>query len=459
MLLARLQKFVSDDKKFVTIRQRRKIEESTKHTAKVVSKEDKEMIELLSLQEDKETFENYFGFRETPFGVTPDPRFFYSHPLYLEGLAALVYGIKAKKGLMLLTGEVGTGKTILLRKLMRQLETVQFVFISSSHITSYGLVELMIQDLGLVNKEKNRLEMIHLLKEHLLAQLAKGHSVALLIDEGQNLSNLETDEQKLLQIVLVGQPELATRLSKSSFRRIKQRIAIHHRLNSLQTIAEVEDYIRHRLRVVSYDGPEIFNREAIEAIWYYSAGTPRLINIICDSALAVTCQASKKKVSAYSVMKAASALLLERGHEAPMLGVSEVGAPRIKTPAGRIHQKRPETGGMEVNAGDRSARSVVYLRHTDQISMRQTEAKVPTVSGQFFDYMTRIATAAMGPMAHLVLRDQISALGESRDAFPQIKLRELIDSVSQEILNETMRVRFQDMMLQEMDTLAAGASN
>jgi len=453
------------------IRQRRRIEGfHKKHTAQVVSKEDKEMIELFSLQEDKETFENYFGFRETPFGVTPDPRFFYSHPLYLEGLAALVYGIKAKKGLMLLTGEVGTGKTILLRKLMRQLETVQFVFISSSHITSYGLVELMIQDLGLANKEKNRLEMIHLLNEHLLAQLAKGHSVALLIDEGQNLSddaleglctlsNLETDEQKLLQIVLVGQPELATRLSKSSFRRIKQRIAIHHRLNSLQTIAEVEDYIRHRLRVVSYDGPEIFNREAIEAIWYYSAGTPRLINIICDSALAVTCQASKKKVSAYSVMKAASALLLERGHEAPKLGVLEVGAPRVKTPAARINQKRSETSGIEVNAGDRPERSIVYLRDTDQVPMPQTAAKVPTVSGQFFDYMTRIATAAMGPMAHLVLRDQISALGESRDAFPQIKLRELIDLVSQEILNETMRVRFQDMMVQEMDTLEPCASN
>jgi type II secretory pathway predicted ATPase ExeA len=111
---------------------------------------------------------------------------------------------------MLLTGEVGTGKTILLRKLMRQLETtVQFVFISSSHITSYGLVELMIQDLGLVNKEKNRLEMIHELNEYLLQQLKKGHTVALLIDEGQNLSddaleglcslsNLETEEEKLL---------------------------------------------------------------------------------------------------------------------------------------------------------------------------------------------------------------------------------------------------------------------
>ncbi len=422
------------------------------------------MIELLRSQEDEGTFESYFGFRETPFGVTPDPRFFYSHPLYLEGLAALVYGIKAKKGLMMLTGEVGTGKTILLRKLMRQLETtVQFVFISSSHITSYGLVELMIQDLGLANREKNRTEMIHELNDHLLQQLKKGQTVALLIDEGQNLSddalqglcslsNLETEEEKLLQIVLVGQPELATRLSKSSFRRIKQRIAIHHRLYSLQTIGEVEDYIRHRLRIVGYEGPEIFNREAIEAVWYYSAGTPRLINIVCDSALAMTCQSFKKKVSAYMVMKAASALLLERGHEASKLGGPDVGVPRVKTPT-RIHQKRTEANGTTIHTDDTLQRPVVYLRTADQVSVSQREAKSTTVCAQFFDYMARIATAAMGPMAHLVLRDQIAALGESRDAFPQMKLRQLIDLVSREILNETMRDRFQDMMLQEMDAL------
>src|SRR5215467_4067990 len=287
-----------------------------------LQKEATHMIELLSEQEYMATVESHFGFRETPFGVTPDPRFFYSSSLYLEGLAALVYGIKAKRGLMLLTGEVGTGKTILLRKLMRQLgTTVQFVFISSSHITSYGLVELMAQDLGLANvsREKHRLELIHELNKHLIDQLQKGHTVALLIDEGQNLSddaleglcglsNLETDEEKLLQIVLVGQPELALRLNKSSLRRIKQRIAIHHRLYSLQTIGEVENYIRHRLQVAGYDGPEIFNKESLEAIWHYSSGTPRLINIICDNALATACEAAKKRVSAYMVMKAASGL-------------------------------------------------------------------------------------------------------------------------------------------------------
>jgi general secretion pathway protein A len=454
MLLARLAK---NDFHLIRQQQNAFADKGRRVHNRLRPKEDKEMIEFLSTQENDGTFESYFGFRETPFGVTPDPRFFYSHPLYLEGLAALVYGIKAKKGLMLLTGEVGTGKTILLRKLMRQLETVQFVFISSSHITSYGLIELMIQDLGLANKEKNRLDMIHELNEYLMQQLKKSHTVALLIDEGQNLSddaleglcslsNLETEEEKLLQIVLVGQPELATRLAKSSFRRIKQRIAIHHRLHSLQTIGEVDDYIRHRLQVVGYEGPEIFNKEAIEAVWYYSAGTPRLINIVCDSALAMTYQTSKKKVSAYMVMKAASALLLERGHEASKLGAPE--SPRVKLPA-KIHQKRIEAN--ESDPSDAVKRPVVYLRPSDEVSLSQIHAEPVIVSAQFFDYMTRIATAAMGPMAHLVLRDQISALGESRDAFPQIKLRHLIDLVSREILNETMRSRFQTMMFQEMD--------
>jgi general secretion pathway protein A len=418
------------------------------------------MIELLSEQEYTATVESQFGFRETPFGVTPDPRFFYSNSLYLEGLAALVYGIRGKKGLMLLTGEVGTGKTILLRKLMRQLEAnVQFVFISSSHITSYGLVELMSHDLGLVNREKNRLDMIQELNGHLIEQLKKGRTVALLIDEGQNLSdealeglcglsNLETDEEKLLQIVLVGQPELAATLNKSPLRRLKQRIAIHHRLYALQNRGEVENYIRHRLQVAGYNGPEIFNKEACEAIWHYSSGTPRLINIICDNSLAMACEAFKKRVSAYMVMKAASGLLLERGVRLSKSAASETGAPRVKASAGKTSPKRTEAAPIETKRHD--------VLQESSAPVRESGAEIPTaahVSMQFFDYMSRVATAAMGPMAHLVLRDQISALGESRDAFPQVKLKDLIERVSREILNETMKGHFQDMMYQEIDTL------
>src|SRR5687767_8438839 len=142
------------------------------------------MSELPQPQQHKTMLHSHFGFREMPFGVTPDPRFFYNHPPYLEGLAALVHGIESKKGFMLVTGEVGTGKTILLRKLMRYPGAqVHFVFVSNSHLTSYGLTELMVQNLGLSNKEKNRLEMIQDLNNYLLQQLRTGRTVALLIDE------------------------------------------------------------------------------------------------------------------------------------------------------------------------------------------------------------------------------------------------------------------------------------
>jgi len=456
------------------------------------------MHQLLSSEEHKAMLESFFGFRETPFGVTPDPRFFYGNHSYLEGLAALVHGIQAKKGLMLVTGEVGTGKTILIRTLMRHLEAnVQFVFVSNSHVTSYGLVELLVQSLGLGNKEKSRLEMIQDLNEHLIQRLKQGRSVALIVDEGQklsdealeglcDLSNLETDEAKLLQIVLVGQTELATKLGKSSLRRIKQRIAVHHRLGSLQTINEVESYIRHRLEIVGYEGPEIFAREAVEAIWHYSSGTPRVINIICDNALTAACAVGKKRVSAYLVMKAAGALLLERESDGPRIRVAEAGPLKPKPAAVRINSKKTETNGHEIKTGNGSEVPALpehpaepVAAETDKDHLRFTVADQGggiepdsmaklldpyfttkangsaghSVAPQFFDHLIRAAVQAMGPMADFVLREQISALGESRDAFPEVKLGRLIESVSREILNGTMRACFQDAMRREISAL------
>lgn len=422
-------------------------------------------MDFPSSQEHKAMFESHFGFRETPFGVTPDPRFFYGHPLYLEGLAALVHGIESKKGFMLVTGEVGTGKTILLRKLMRHLDArVHFVFVSNSHLTSYGLTELMVQNLGLSNKEKNRLEMIQDLNNYLIQQLRTGRTVALLIDEAQklseealeglcDLSNLETDEEKLLQIVLVGQPELVTKLNKSSLRRIKQRIALHYRLYSLQTTSEIDQYIRHRLQIVGYEGPEIFTKEAVEAIWHYSGGTPRLINILCDNSLAMAGVAGRKKVSPYMLMRAAGGLLLEQGNEAAKMGTSEAGLLWMKTPAPRINQRRYETNGIEANTSERPEAAIIPLRHSDRVLLSRIATKGPAVALQFFDRMTHAATEAMGPMANRILGDQISALGESRHAFPQAKLAELILRVSGEILNETIRARFQKTMIREIATL------
>ena len=422
------------------------------------------MSELPGPPEAKAMLQNHFGFREMPFGVTPDPRFFYSHPHYLEGLAALVHGIEAKKGFMLVTGEVGTGKTILLRKLMRHLDgRIQFVFVSNSHLTSYGLTELIVQNLAISNKEKSRLEMLQDLNNYLIQQLRSGRTIALLVDEAQklsdealeglcDLSNLETDEEKLLQIVLVGQPEVAIKLNKPSLRRIKQRITLHHRLYSLQTPAEVDNYIRHRLEIVGYSGPEIFTREAVEAIWQYSGGTPRLINILCDNTLAIACLAARKKVSAYMIMKAAGGLLLEPGLEASRVSADGVFL-RMKTAAARTSPRHSETNGSEITVKNRAPASPIPLRESDRVKLSRIATKGPAVSLQFFDRMTRAATEAMGPMANRIVVDQISALGESRQAFPQGKLAELILRVSVEILNENMRDNFQRTMVREIASL------
>jgi len=421
------------------------------------------MIEQSRSQDHKTALETFFGFRETPFGVTPDPRFFYNHPHYAEGLAVLVHGIESRKGFMLVTGEVGTGKTILLRKLMRHFENrVQFVFVSNSHLTSYGLTELMVQNLGLVVKEKNRLDMIQDLNGYLVEQLQAGRAVALPIDEAQklsdealeglcDLSNLETDEEKLLQIVLVGQPEVAAKLTKPSLRRIKQRIAIHHRVYALQAPGEVDQYIRHRLRVAGYEGPEIFAKEAIEALWHYSNGTPRLINILCDNALALASASGKKKVSPYLVMKAAGGLLLDQGSEAPKPAGGDAGFLRGRWAIPRSSSKRAESNGHEGEAALPPV-PAVPLRDAERLVLSRAATEEPQVSVQFFDRMTRAATEAMGPMAKRIVVDQISALGESRDAFPQGKLAELVFRVSGEILNETLRNRFQEAMFDEILT-------
>jgi type II secretory pathway predicted ATPase ExeA len=423
------------------------------------------MIEVRGLQEQKDPFEDHFGFRERPFGVTPNPRFFYSNPVYQEGLAALVSGIQARKGLLLLTGEVGTGKTILLRRLMLQLEaSVKFVFVSTSHLSSFGLIELMVQSLMLSSEDRSILAMMHDLNRYLIKQVKEGHTVALLIDEAQklsdetlealgDLSNLETDQEKLLQIILVGQPELVTKLSKPALRRIKQRIALHYRLRPLQTITDLEHYIRHRLQLASYDGPDIFSRDAIEAIWYYSAGTPRLINIICGNALTMACDAAKRQVSYQMVVKVADGLLLDRVGDAPRNGFPENGASKAVVLPVSIHPKTAGINGTPVHAAARAEKPTVSLPLANHEAIAPTIPKARLVPQQLFDRMTRAAAEAMGPMAHLVVLDQISTLGETRDAFPETKLQKLIGLVSREILNETMRARFQNTMFREMAAL------
>jgi type II secretory pathway predicted ATPase ExeA len=418
------------------------------------------MVEPVSLDENKTSVDTHFGFRDMPFGVAPDPRFFFRNDHYAEGLDVLTQGIKAKKGLLLVTGEVGTGKTILLRKLMRHLEgTTRFVFVSTSHLTSDGLIDLIVEDLGIPTQGKMGFELAQALKDYLLQQNSKAKTVAVLIDEAQkltdgaleslcDLSNLETEQDKLLQIVLVGQPELLVKLRKPALQRIKQRIAIHHQTRTLSLASDVEQYIRHRLRAAGYEGPEIFNQKALEAIWSYSSGTPRLINTLCDNALALTSRAGRKRVSAYVIVKVASKLMLDRPADGRTNGASSNGNGVGRPTAGNF-------GRHTSQATQQAAETVrTFIDHqSNQLAAPLNAPKERTVASQFFDFMARAATEGIGPMAKLIINDQIADFGESRDSFPQNKLAELIERVSREIFSDTMRARFLDKMAQAVSAL------
>jgi len=263
----------------------------------------------------------YFGFREKPFSVTPDPRFFYTNPSYQEAYANLVYAIRERRGFVMLTGEVGTGKTTLLRRLMQSMEpNVHFVFFYNTTLTFEEFLSFVCDELGLPVKEGGRLQKIQTLNAYLLEQLAKGSTVVLLIDEAQNLgeevlenlrllSNLETSSEKLLQIALVGQPELETKLEQPKLRQLRQRIAIQCRLSRLNA-NEVGPFINYRLNAVGYKRQQLFTADAIQEIAYHSKGFPRLINILCDNALLITYATSQKRVTADIVREAASDLRL-----------------------------------------------------------------------------------------------------------------------------------------------------
>jgi general secretion pathway protein A len=261
-------------------------------------------------------YNTYFGFQEAPFSVTPDPRFLYSNLVYREAFATLRYGIEAKKGFIVITGEVGTGKTTLLRKLMRNLDTsVHSVFLFNTHLTFPELLQVILHDLGIAPRDASKVAMLQELNDYLIKQLNQAHTVAMLIDEAQNLSddalenlrllsNLETDQEKLIQIVLMGQPELEVKLDQPGLRQLKQRVALRCRLAPIKN-EEVAAYIDFRLRTAGYQGKELVHPDAVQQIGVFSKGIPRLINIICDNALLCAYARSQKIVSAEIIKEVA----------------------------------------------------------------------------------------------------------------------------------------------------------
>lgn len=241
-------------------------------------------------------YESFYKLKENPFNITPDPTFFFLSRRHQEALSALVYGIKAKKGFIEITGEVGSGKTMLCRCLLNSLDhTVKTALILNPHLSDQQMIRTIVEEFGIKPKAHNKKDLFDALNRFLLEELTLGNNVVLIIDEAQNLrpalleqirilSNLETDKEKLLQIILVGQPELHEILSRENLRQLRQRISVRYHLTPLSR-EETQAYINHRLKVAGSCGNIKFSEQALDLIFQYAKGIPRLTNILCDKIL------------------------------------------------------------------------------------------------------------------------------------------------------------------------------
>lgn len=250
----------------------------------------------------------FFGFREDPFNITPNPRFLFFSRHHREAFDHMVYGIENRKGFIELTGEIGSGKTTICRAVLARLgPNVKTALVLNPWLTETQLLRSILHDFGLVVKGRDRLVFLETLNAFLLEQLGIGNNVALIIDEAQDLmsevleqirllSNLETDQHKLLQIVLCGQPELKQRLAAPELRQLRQRITVRYHLLPL-TEDELKQYIEHRLQMAGWEQGELFMPDAVHAVYKYARGIPRLINAVCDVALLAGYVAGNRQIN------------------------------------------------------------------------------------------------------------------------------------------------------------------
>lgn len=250
---------------------------------------------------------NFFGFKEQPFNVTPDPKFLYFGESYQDALAYLVYGIRMRKGFVVLTGEIGIGKTTVINALLERLDDSHRVaHLVHSNMSLKDMLRFIFRDFQLDASGKSKSELLLTLQDFLIRLDQKGGNAVLIIDEAQNLrswqleeirllSNIETAKRKLIQIVLVGQPELLQLMNSDELRQFKQRITLHFHLKSL-TRDEVEAYIEHRVKMSGYEGRKLFDDGALDEIDKFSEGIPRLVNTLCDRVLIKACVSGHRKI-------------------------------------------------------------------------------------------------------------------------------------------------------------------
>ena len=280
-------------------------------------------LKFLGIKEDarkpkhQNIYQDFFGFSEKPFDLTPDPKYLYLSPKHKEVLAHLVYGLQENNGFLKIIGEVGTGKTMICRSFLRELRSdFNIAYIFNPCINALELLQTVNTELGIPGKSKSKKKLVDVLNRFLLEERAKGHRVVVIIDEAQDLeprvleqlrllSNLETDTEKLIQIVLIGQPELDKVLAKEGLRQLHQRITIQWELLALN-LEETRGYIQHRLNIALGKGKVRFSRQAVEMVYRYSRGIPRMINVVADRTLLIAFTQSTKKITPKIVQLAVS---------------------------------------------------------------------------------------------------------------------------------------------------------
>ena len=379
----------------------------------------------------------------------------------------------------MLTGEIGTGKTMLTHTLLQQLDrTTKTALIFTAVSNPKDLLRNVCEEFQLIpaqQTEKEVRDYLALLNRFLLESYKKGENVALVIDEAQNLSaevlesirllsNFETSWDKLIQILIIGQPELATRLNSPELRQLKQRVTLRHHLLPLSPV-ECGEYIASRLELA--DGSRwIFTPEAVATIYAYSGGAPRLINILSDNGMLTAYALRNQNVDAAVIRAVAQdlQLLVLREVVSANNQVFNSGIRRIEKvvrEANRFETRDTDKSKADTFPAERSAGTAGRAEESHACAGGEDNgradyavfpqaAPVDPVSPPFFEHMLSMLTEAMGPMATLVLDEHITALGETRGKFPKTRLAELVGSVSHEILSETLKSRFRSAIREEI---------
>lgn len=266
-------------------------------------------------------YNDYYGFKESPFNITPDPRFLFFSERHREAFSHLLFGIQQRKGFIQITGEVGSGKTTLCRALLEKLgDTYKTALILNPCLSADQLLQAILKEFGIEIRKgrRDRVSMLETLNDFLLQQVVEGFEVVLIIDEAQDmsfelleqvrlLSNLETDDRKLLQIVLIGQPELRDKINDKRLRQLRQRITVRYHLTPLSR-REMDAYIRHRIHVCGGNGQPTFSTWATRKIYGYTKGIPRLVNAVCDKALLCGFVAGVERLNHRHIRRAIAAL-------------------------------------------------------------------------------------------------------------------------------------------------------